>query len=442
MSALALSPRRRGACPALSAPMVTGDGLLVRLSPRDRALTAAQLAGVAEAAERFGNGLLEVTARGKLQVRGLTAESALRFAEAVAALGIAADEGLAVETGALAGLNAAELADPRPIAEAIRRAAAGLRLAPKVAVVVDGGGRLGMGDVPADVRLVAVEDGWAVTLDGGEAAVFAAGKAVAEALRHLQAIAALGDIARGRDVSPAPTSSSRRRGSSDGLVQGGDGGGRGLDPRLREDDGWWGGVIGIHRLRDGRFAVGVGLAFGQVAGAALVALAIRTGAEFRLSPGRAILAINLVPDEAERVSAIAADLGFVTRPDDPRLSIAACAGAPACASGGYATQAMAAELVEGAAALLDGSVVLHLSGCAKGCAHPGAAALTLVGEGEDCVLVVGDGLPVARLPRYEAAAGLRRVARLMEGERGADDAAAALARLGWARIAEAFGRGP
>jgi precorrin-3B synthase len=441
MSALALSPRRRGACPALSAPMVTGDGLLVRLSPRDRALTAAQLAGVAEAAERFGNDLLEVTARGKLQVRGLTAESALRFAEAVAALGIAADEGLAVETGALAGLDAAEMADPRPIAEAIRREAAGLRLAPKVAVVVDGGGRLGMGDVPADVRLVAVEDGWAVTLDSGDAAVFAAGEAVAEALRHLEAIAALGDTARGQDALPSPlvgegAPKGRMRGGANGWQRDPSSGLRPPSPTRGE------GSVGLHPLRDGRFAVGVGLAFGQVAGAALVALATRTGAEFRLSPGRAILAINLVSDEAEQAAAIAADLGFVTRPDDPRLSIAACAGARACASGGYATRAMAAELIEGAAALLDGSVVLHLSGCAKGCAHPGAAALTLVGEGEDCVLVVGDGLPVARLPRYEAAAGLRRVARLMEGERGADDAAAALARLGWARIAEAFGRGP
>ena len=34
---------RRGACPSLSAPMVTGDGLLVRLIPRDGALQPEQL---------------------------------------------------------------------------------------------------------------------------------------------------------------------------------------------------------------------------------------------------------------------------------------------------------------------------------------------------------------------------------------------------------------
>ena len=32
-AAVLTSPQRRGACPGLSAPMATGDGLLVRLLP-------------------------------------------------------------------------------------------------------------------------------------------------------------------------------------------------------------------------------------------------------------------------------------------------------------------------------------------------------------------------------------------------------------------------
>ena len=49
---------RRGACPALSAPMKTGDGLLVRLNPVAGGLSPAQLIGLCEAAEAYGNGVV------------------------------------------------------------------------------------------------------------------------------------------------------------------------------------------------------------------------------------------------------------------------------------------------------------------------------------------------------------------------------------------------
>ena len=49
---------RRGACPALSAPMQTGDGLLVRLNPVAGGLSPAQLAGLCDAAGMFGNGVI------------------------------------------------------------------------------------------------------------------------------------------------------------------------------------------------------------------------------------------------------------------------------------------------------------------------------------------------------------------------------------------------
>ena len=69
---------------------------------------------------RHGNGIMEVTARGSLQIRGLTAESAPLLAAEVDALGIAVRTGVPVETGPLAGLDPEEIADPRPLAERIR----------------------------------------------------------------------------------------------------------------------------------------------------------------------------------------------------------------------------------------------------------------------------------------------------------------------------------
>ena len=81
--------QRRGACPALFTPMQTGDGLLARILPAEDIAPAA-FAALCAAARRHGNGTIEVSGRGSLQVRGLTAASAPRFADEVATLGIAA----------------------------------------------------------------------------------------------------------------------------------------------------------------------------------------------------------------------------------------------------------------------------------------------------------------------------------------------------------------
>ncbi|TIV30199.1 MAG: precorrin-3B synthase, partial [Mesorhizobium sp.] len=163
---------RRGACPALSAPMQTGDGLMVRLNPVTGGLAPNLLIRLGESALRHGNGIMEVTARGSLQIRGLSAESARMLAAEVDALGIEVRTGVPVETGPLAGIDPQEVADPRPLAERLRAAIeeAGLtaRLGPKVSVLVDGGGQLTMDAVAADVRLKAVRAGagvlWAVSV--------------------------------------------------------------------------------------------------------------------------------------------------------------------------------------------------------------------------------------------------------------------------------------
>ena len=77
--------------------MQTGDGLLARLRVSDDRLTPAQLSEIARLAALYGNGQVEITARGNLQVRGLTAASTPAFANAVRAV-VDIDSGLVVET--------------------------------------------------------------------------------------------------------------------------------------------------------------------------------------------------------------------------------------------------------------------------------------------------------------------------------------------------------
>jgi precorrin-3B synthase len=79
--------QRRGACPGLSAPMATGDGLLVRFSPIGT-IPLDAFGAICDAAKRYGNGIIEITARGNIQVRGLSAASAPEFSDAMAELGI------------------------------------------------------------------------------------------------------------------------------------------------------------------------------------------------------------------------------------------------------------------------------------------------------------------------------------------------------------------
>ncbi|HQS49306.1 MAG TPA: hypothetical protein PK706_23170, partial [Xanthobacteraceae bacterium] len=220
MSALS---RRRGACPALSAPMETGDGLLVRLVPADGVFAPRTLIGLARAAQAFGNGIVEVTARGSLQIRGLTSDSVGPLNEAVTALALVPREGLAIDASTLAGIDATEIADARLLAGEIGAAvaAAGLlpRLGPKVSVVIDGGGACPLDASKADVRLLAVRAGdgvaWRIALAGDAArahpfATLGRREAVAAVVDLLARIAALGRAARMEDVL--------RRAASDEIV--------------------------------------------------------------------------------------------------------------------------------------------------------------------------------------------------------------------------------
>ncbi|MBV8921526.1 MAG: precorrin-3B synthase, partial [Bradyrhizobium sp.] len=114
----------------------------------------------------------------------------------------------------------------------------------------------------------------------------------------------------------------------------------------------------------------IGIAFGQLSAAALALLA-RRSTDLRITPWRMILAEGLQKEGLQEMPQIE---GLVTAADDPRLSINACTGAPACPRAHADTRALATAL----APHLGAGASLHVSGCAKGCAHPGISAITLV----------------------------------------------------------------
>lgn len=191
--------------------------------------------------------------------------------------------------------------------------------------------------------------------------------------------------------------------------------------------------VSLFPLSDGRFALGLGLPFGQSTAAQIIGFADAAEHcgvdELRFAPGRALLAMAPTREVAEGLKKTANALGFVTDAADPRLSIVACAGAPACASGHLASRELAAEIAADATggALAHGEV-LHISGCAKQCAKPARPAFTLVGTADGAELYAGDGVagdPIARVANDAAADAFRHAVRLDRQENNKRDKPAA-----------------
>jgi len=105
-------------------------------------------------------------------------------------------------------------------------------------------------------------------------------------------------------------------------------------------------------------------AFGELQAETLAALAGLSG-EIRLTPWRMLLLPGL--------PALPPLPGLITSPGSPLPRVFACTGAPGCGQAVAATRALAAAL----APHLPPGQRLHVSGCAKGCAHPAAADATL-----------------------------------------------------------------
>ncbi len=371
---LHVDARRRGACPSLSAPMETGDGLLVRLTPRTGALSLPQLAALAAAATAHGNGLLEVSARGNIQIRGVRSATLEELRDAVNAAGILPREGVPIDINPLTDAphrDGALEADPAPLALHLSDALGGdewpARLGPKVAVVIDGGGHLPLASLLADVRLDAADGLWQVALAGRRADAVPLGRgtaseAVAVALDALRRIAVLGPAARARDLGPADHAALRERLRAAGILRA---------PSTP--------AIGAVRLATG-MAAALALPFGAITGDALGRLAALAAAHAAISvhPAAGRRLVFVFDGDADAFVAAAAGAGLVVDGADPRLAIAVCAGRPACASAYLDTRAAGARL----AAALTGPPPgpIHISGCAKGCARPPSPVAEVIGS--------------------------------------------------------------
>ena len=291
--------------------MMTGDGLLARLRPEKPGFALRELMEIADAAAVCGNGILEITARGNLQIRGLTAQSVPFLSQKIADAGIAITQGLAIETPPVAGLDPADIADAVAMAERLRMAVSAhqppLALAPKLSVIVDGGGQLNLGAVTADIRLRAVRINdavfWLLSLAGTEItasriAVLEDAAVVPAAMDILKNLAAIGRDARARDIIGAVAT---RWASAFDLDA--------IPPQMAAPSS-----AGIHDLGNEFCILGIGLPFGQIHAQALCtlleALDIVGATEIRLAPGHALMVLGIARDRIAAAQALALGHGL------------------------------------------------------------------------------------------------------------------------------------
>lgn len=367
----------KGWCPGALRPMPSGDGLIVRVRLSCGELSTALAAEIAEWAESYGNGIIDLSARGNLQIRGVSEATWRPLVEQLSARGLidASAEAEAVRNVLVAPFAGflPDAFDVRPTARALE-AALGRdpsfwRLPGKFGFSIDAGS-FPLGDVGADVAFEAADDGtFRLRLSGAEdrpLGPLPEDRVVATALEvAAQFLAAHEDptVRRLRDLV--------RKVGVEALSQrlGVPLAGAAPPPPARP-------LRDLLGYREG--FVGVGLPFGRTRArdlGALAKLAASAGAaSLRLTPWRAILVLGVAPALLRALG----DLNVILTGDDPRLAVVACPGAPDCASGSIPAREVAqalAPLLAGA-----GDAALHVSGCAKGCAHPRAAPVTVVGR--------------------------------------------------------------
>lgn len=384
---------RRDACPSAHAPFEAADGALLRVRVPGGIIGSGGLRAIAAVANRSNNGIIELTNRANIQLRGFTATAA------TSALAVLIDADLVnpdrgadarrnVVGSPLAGIDTGELVDVRPTVAAVADVLTGWTgaISPKFGVIVDGGGVSHLRERRHDVVLGAVVVDGRVVFEVGFGEALPVGQQVDPCTPTL--VVEVGDAARvvavalglGLWLSERPADVVKRLGRDGALTA--------------LSDAVSGRIVNGSRLERPALpsAAPIGVGNGWVGGApvlgrmdesALVALADfadRFGhGQVRITPWRSVV-VPVRSDADVRALRVGLEtIGMYTDVLAPAASVIACAGSTGCTSGAADTQADARALI---ARLPRGdrsaATPIHLSGCPKRCASRSTAMLTLV----------------------------------------------------------------
>ncbi|WP_234434419.1 precorrin-3B synthase [Streptomyces sp. NRRL F-5126] len=383
--------RERGdACPGALRLHAADDGRLARLRLPGGLLTPHQAMALADAAERLGDGGIDLTSRGNVQLRGLCDAGAGPLAEALHAVGLLPSErherARNIVASPLAGEDQHPFADVRLWVRALDALICGsgtaAGLSGRFLFALDDG-RGDVAGLGADVTLLAEPAGATALLrvggdrlrvphaDGPRAAL-----AAAEAF--LGAAAASGawrvrELPEGHDLSARLAAALAVAGVTAWPAQQG-----GPEPQGGSDPQGGPPALGVIRPPGQvRAAVSVQPRLGRATAAQWRLLASAGGDDgegdgggdgdgLRITPWRGIVVPGLTPGAADELLARAAAAGLVTSADSPWYGVGACTGRPGC---GKALADVRADAAASLGAHAPGLPV-YFSGCARRCGHP------------------------------------------------------------------------
>ncbi|HEY3877500.1 MAG TPA: precorrin-3B synthase [Trebonia sp.] len=395
-------------CPGALRLAEAADGFLARVRLPGGLVAAPQLRVLARLADELGDGRVELTSRGNVQLRGLPADAAGTLTAELAAAGLlpslSHDRVRNVLASPLAGLDGGD-----DLTGLVRALDAALCARPHLAqlsgrflfAIDDGHGDVaGAGaDVPqADVVAVmrgedAVVNGLVVPASGVVTTMLACAE-VFLALRAESGRAAwrIADLPAGAERVRAAVAGRLglvRATERDGAGQASQGQPAADEPiagvaatkarpvglvGLRGDRGGGESAAGVRDDYD--FSAVLLAPLGRLTSAQLTWIAERVAdADARVTPWRSVVLPRLA--DADAVLRDAARLGFGTDDQSRWLRVTACAGRPGCASALADVQADAAGFAE----RWPGRLV-HVSGCARHCGRPAATEIDVTATSE------------------------------------------------------------
>ena len=395
---LDLPAPRPSACPGLLRIVQALDGGICRVKLAGGVLGSAQARAIAEAASACASGVLELTNRSNLQIRGVRADRQAELIERLLGADLGprhsdADDVRNLLLSPAAGLDPQALLDTRPLAaallELLQHTPALHGLSAKFALQLDGGEALAMLEHPHDIWL-SVLPGTPARLAFGLAGC--PGDKPLGVVDAKQAVQLIEQLLR-RFLDLAGNEHSRMRQllavmpASQLLQQ--------LQARLpfpvqAAPSDWQRtplsqrAPIGIYPQRQaGLCMVAAAARLGRIDAAQLRALADlaehQGDASLHLTPWQGLLLPNIPLQTAADTLQALGDLDLLTDANQPLSQLIACTGSTACGKGLADSKADALRLAERLGA---GKVrpQVHISACPRSCAAAHIAPFTLLAD--------------------------------------------------------------
>ncbi len=339
-----------GWCPSTLVPMMSGDGLLVRIKPAFGRLTNRQARKLALLSKRHGNGFMDITNRANLQIRGIKQANYPAMLEDLQDSGIAGLNKACDDLNLIFSPLTARLSLGWRCAEALYNVASEFPpLPPKFGFTIDCEAESYLHHAAADIRIeIDKTDRLMIRFDGCK-------QGFGTSEEKFQS-----DILRSLDWFVSSKNNKSRCNRMHQLVTNSD------VPDIFTTNMPCRNIRSLHPGPKKNWQV-VAVPFGQMTADQLLEIADQT-LEIMFSINRC-----LIIDRTARL-----DQQFITSKDDPRYNVTACAGMPACTSASIGTKQLASNLCENSAILAGKSY--HISGCKKGCAKPTSSDICIIGE--------------------------------------------------------------